>query len=78
MVKLNHNERHRRDIYLPDLGSKPKNFFVGLDGRIQAKGIDIDGKEHSAENLTQGGNLQATYQQPVARLVETCRSLRHV
>ena len=48
-----------------DLGSGlAKNFFVGLDGRIQAKGIDIDGSgtfsgELNAAGGTFSGNLVA-------------------
>ena len=48
-----------------DLGSGlTKNFFVGLDGRIQAKGIDIDGSgtfsgELNAAGGTFSGDLSA-------------------
>lgn len=48
-----------------DLGSGlAKNFFVGLDGRIQAKGIDIDGSGTFSGDLvaaggTFSGNLSA-------------------
>ena len=39
-----------------DIGSGlAKNFFVGLDGRIQAKGLDIDGSGTFSGNLSAAG-----------------------